>query len=138
MVPETEIELDLLEGMEEDESEMPSYDFKVNRQNSRVSGYVEELEAVEQAIYIMLATERYEQSIYPSSYGVELNDLVGEDKEWVIPELELRIKEALLIDERITDVTDFTFDCTERGKILVTFVVETTKGTLDVEKEVKI
>lgn len=138
MVPETDVELDYLEGIEEEETEMPSYDFKLNMETNRLSGNVEDLEAVKQAIYIMLSTERYEHSIYSEDYGMEFNDLIGQDVEWVIPELEMRIKEALLMDERITEVTDFAFDTSKKGIIIVTFSVETTKGTLDIEKEVQI
>ena len=138
MLPETDVELDYLEGIEEEESEMPSFDFKLNTETNRLNGYVEDLEAVKQAIYIILSTERYEHSIYPADYGVEFNDLIGQDTEWVMPELEMRIKEALLTDERITEVTDFAFDTGKKGAITVTFSVETTKGTLDIEKEVQI
>lgn len=138
MVPDNDgIELDYIEGAEED-YEMPSYDFKLNMETNRISGYVEDLEAVEQAVYIMLSTERYEHSIYPCDYGVEFNDLIGEDVEWVIPELELRITEALLTDERILEVNNFEFDRSEKGKIHVSFTIESTKGTLNMEKEVEI
>ncbi len=138
MTPETEYELDYLEGMEDEETEMPSFDFRLNTETGRVSGYVEDLDAVEQTIHMILSTERYNHSIYPSDYGVELNDLIGEDTEWVIPELEMRITEALLQDERITDVTDFEFNTETKGTVSVSFSVETTKGTLDIEKEVSI
>lgn len=134
MVPTTEIEEDVLEGLEETE-EAPSYDFAIN--SDRVRGIVEELEEIKQAIYLILSTERYEHPIYPDDYGIELNDLYGEDVEWVIPELELRITEALLMDDRILEVSDFEFDTTKKRTILVSFTVETTKGTLDMEKEVE-
>lgn len=138
MTPETDIELDYLEGIEDEETEMPSFDFKLNTETNRLNGYVEDLEAVKQAIYIVLSTERYEHSIYGEDYGVEFNDLLGEDLELVIPELEMRITEALMMDERITEVTDFAFDTSKKGVIAVTFSVETTKGTLAIEKEVQI
>lgn len=138
MLPETDVELDYLEGIEEEESEMPSFDFKLNTETNRLNGYVEDLEAVKQAIYLILNTERHEHSIYDEDYGMEMTDLYGEDKEWAIPELEMRIKEALMMDERITDVNNFAFETPAPRTILVTFTVETTKGTLDMEKEVEI
>lgn len=137
MVPETDRDEDILENLEELE-EMSSYDFGLNTDNNCINGIVEDLEAVKQAIYLILSTERYEHSIYEEDYGVEFNDLIGEDTEWVIPELEMRIKEALMMDDRITDVNNFAFDIPEPRTILVTFTVETTKGTLDMEKEVEI
>lgn len=137
MVPETETDKDVLENLEELE-EMPSYDFGLNTENNRVNGIVEDLEALKQAIYLILSTERYEHSIYSADYGVEFNDLIGEDVEWVIPELELRITEALLTDERILEVNNFEFCRSEAGKIHVSFTIESTKGTLNMEKEVEI
>lgn len=137
MVPETGIDEDILGNLEELE-EIPSYDFGLNTENKRISGTVEDLEAVKQAIYLILSAERYEHSIYPDYYGVELSDLIGQDLEWVRPELEMRITEALLMDERITEVTDFEFDTSEKGKVTASFTVETTKGTLEIYKEVPI
>lgn len=137
MIPETDIDEDILGNLEELE-EMPSYDFGLNTENNRISGIVEDLEALKQAIYLILSTERYEYSIYDENYGVEFNDLIGQDTEWVIPELEMRIKEALMMDERITDVNNFDFQIQKPRIILCTFTVETTKGTLDMEKEVEI
>lgn len=135
MVPATELEEDVIADLEEME-EMPSLDFAIN--SDRVRGTVEDLEEIKQAIYIILGTERYEHSIYPEDYGVELNDLLGQDLEWVIPEAELRIKEALLMDERIVDVTDFEFDMEKKGELLLNFLVETTKGTIEIEQEVAV
>lgn len=135
MLPVIEIEEDVLEALEETE-ESSSYDFAIN--GNRIRGNVEDLEAMKQAIFLILSTERGEHAIYPEDYGVELQELYGEDIEWVIPELEIRIKEALLMDERISEVGNFEFDTTKKGTILVSFSVETTKGTLDMEKEVEI
>ena len=137
MTPESEFDTDILDDLEETE-EMPSYTYAIHKDKARVSGYTDDLMAVEQAIYKILNTERYENSIYTTDYGIELQDLYGEDIEWVIPELEMRIKDALMADERITDVTDFTFELPEKGVIHVTFMVETTKGTLETETEVNI
>lgn len=138
MTPETDIELDYLEGMEDEETEMPSFDFRLNTETNRINGTVEDLEAIRQAIYMILGTERNEHAIYSSDYGVELNDLIGQDMEWVRAELELRFQEALMMDERIVGVTDFTFDTSKKGVITVSFSVESTKGTIAVEKEVAI
>lgn len=137
MVPEQEIELDVLEGMDE-ESEMPSCDFKINTTTGRIGGMVEDLEEIRQAVHLILSTERYEHSIYPDSYGVETADLIGQDAELAVPELELRITEALLMDERIEEVTDFASDLSTPGTVVMSFTVNTTKGTLEEEMEVNI
>lgn len=55
----------------------------------------------------------------------------------MIPELERVIKEALMQDDRITNVKDFNFE--KKGKdILVTFIVETVGGEVSIEKVVSV
>lgn len=55
----------------------------------------------------------------------------------MIPELERVIKEALMQDDRITNVKDFNFE--KKGKdIFVTFIVETVEGEVSIEKVVSV
>ena len=103
-----------------------------------VQGFCDGKEAVKQAIFRILSTERYQYIIYPWYYGVETLDLYGEPVTWVCPELERRITEALLTDTRITDVTDFEFDLSVKKVVHVTFTVNTIYGEIDAEKEVNI
>lgn len=55
----------------------------------------------------------------------------------MIPELERVIKEALMQDDRITNVKDFNFEKTGKD-ILVTFIVETVEGEVSIEKVVSV
>ena len=89
---------------------------------NRIDSFVDELPAIEQAIYMILGTERYKFPIYSWDYGVELVDLYGQPMPYVIAELPRRIKEALLTDDRITDVVDFEFE-THGKKLHTTFDV---------------
>ena len=43
----------------------------------KIAGFVNNLEAVKQAIYHILMTERYKYTIYDDNYGVELQQYVG-------------------------------------------------------------
>lgn len=45
-------------------------------------------------------------------------------KDFVVPELQCRIREALLQDDRITDIIDFKINHIERGKYDVSFAVK--------------
>lgn len=117
------------------EKEMPSKDYALNIDLGRVNGTVEGLEAVKQAIYFILNTERYEYLIYSWEYGVEFTDLIGRSHTFVIPEIERRITEALTQDDRISGVSDFEFEKTKTG-LHVTFKVATKFG--DVESEVNV
>ena len=84
-----------------------------NVYKNRINNYVDDLDAIEQTIYFILGTERYQFPIYSWNYGVELIDLFGKPMPYVKAELPERIKEALTMDERISDVIDFEFKVLE-------------------------
>ena len=108
---------------------------KVNE--DRISGYTDELDAIAQAIYLILSTERYQHIIYSWDYGVELIDLVGKPMPYVISEIPRRIKEALIQDNRINDVVDFEFK--QNGKKLnVKFTVVSISGNISTGLEVAV
>ena len=68
---------------------------------------------------------------------MELHDLIGKDPEYCIPEIERRIREALLQDDRITAVENFQFEVNKK-KVLTTFTVFSIYGNINVEKVVEI
>lgn len=103
----------------------------------RISGYVDDIKSVIQAIYLILNTERYQYPIYSWDYGVELVDLIGQPVSYVISELPRRIQEALLTDDRITEVIDFEFTAA-RNKLHVAFTVVTSLGNISTGLEVSI
>ena len=118
----------------------PTRTYKVNilgNDENRISGYVEGLEAVQQAIYLILSSERYKHIIYSWDYGVELLDLIGKPMSYVTAELPRRIEEALIQDNRISGVTDFTFT-KKRNALLTTFTVVTEVGNITTELEVAV
>ena len=107
------------------------------RFRNRINGLLDDLDAVEQSVYLILGTERYKFPIYSWDYGVELADLFGKPMPFVMAELPERIKEALKVDERISNVTDFEF--TQNGKKLeVSFTVVTDAGNLETALEVEV
>ena len=118
--------------------ETPTNTHKILYEDDRVNGYTDQIEAMKQAIYLILNTERYEFPIYPRSYGIELQDLFGKHPTYVMSMLRQRITEALLEDERIKTVSDFEFENHGRGKISVKFVVTTIFGQVDSGLEVTI
>ena len=99
-----------------------------------ILGFVDSLKAMEQAIYKIIRTERYKYIIYSWNYGIELEDLFGMPVEYCAVELERRISEALLQDNRITAVNGFEFDTeSERGTILIKkFIAETVFGEIQI------
>lgn len=109
--------------------------YTLNTDTSHVQSVrIDGIEAVKQAIYLLLSTERYEYCIY-DEYGVELWDLYGREDAYVIPELERRITEAVLNDDRVISVDNFKID--NKGRIkLCTFNVQSIFGDFNISKEV--
>lgn len=115
----------------------PSRTYKINFENDRINGYTDDLDAVRQAVYLILSTERYKFIIYSWDYGVELVDLIGQPIPYVMAELPRRITEALTQDDRIDDVVDFEFE--HKGKKLhTTFTVVSNVGKISTELEVEV
>lgn len=112
-----------------EEIEIPSYTHKIDTNKDRINDYIDELEAVKQAIYKILNTERYDYPIYSWNYGVELSELIGQPVAYVYPEIERRVTEALMADDRIDNVSNFEFS-NEGEKVFTTFEVETIFGNL--------
>ena len=116
---------------------MPSYTYNINRNTNRISGYIDNKEAIIQSIYLILQTERYESVIYDWYYGVEIDSLIGKNRDYVTSELKRVIKEALLEDDRITDVSNFSITY-DNNTALVEFLVETIIGDMTINWEVNI
>lgn len=116
----------------------PTKTYQMNLEQETVRGYTDGLEAMKQAIYKILLTERYQYIMYSWNYGIELADLFGEPVSYVCPELERRIREALLWDDRIEDVTNFEFSLPKKGVVHVSFTVHTMFGEVAAQREVNI
>lgn len=116
----------------------PSQDYKLQMNQKTIKGVCDELEAMYQVIYKILNTERYEYIIYSWDYGIETLDLFGEPISFVLPELERRIEEALMQDDRITSVDNFEFDVSDKKTVKVTFTVHTIFGEVESEKVVNV
>ena len=95
-----------------------------------MSGVTDEIEALKQAIYFILNTERYDYLIYDWDYGFEIKDLVGQDPRSILPEIQKRICDALMQDTRITEITDFKFNVI-KNKVSVLFAVKSIFGDIN-------
>ena len=102
----------------------PSLSYRLDIDKERVGKYVDNIESIKQSIYKILSTERYTYIAYDWQYGIELNDLIGQSKSLVKAVLPDRIKEALLVDDRIEDVLDFSFEDISKTELVVTFNVK--------------
>lgn len=115
----------------------PSKTFRLDLDRGIFSGMTDGLEAVRQTIACILNVNRYENLIYSWNYGTELNRLFGKPIPYVKSELKRVIREALMMDSRIREVSGFEFK-TEGRNVLVSFHVKTMFGELDTQKEVSV
>ena len=134
MTPTQEVELNM-ETIEK--QRMSSLTWRISEERAEARGTVDELEAMKQAVWKILQTERYRYEIYDWNYGLELEELYGKNKTYVIPELKKRIEEALLADDRVTAVTDFSF-VQEKNSVTAEFMVHTMFGEMKAERTVDI
>lgn len=119
------------------EIEYANRTYKIEIKADRINGYTDDVDALIQAIYLILSTERYKHIIYSWDYGVELVDLIGQPMPYVMAEIPRRITEALTQDNRIDDVVDFEFE--HKGKRLhTTFTVVSNSNTFSVDWEVEV
>ena len=118
-----------------EEEQQPSLTYGIDFERGRIRGMIDEIEAVKQAVFLILQTERYRYLIYSADYGSELEGLIGRDQLFVRSELKRRIREALMQDDRIEDVTNFRLQF-NGDSVLVRFTVISNFGEIEAEQEV--
>ena len=107
----------------------PSKTWIIDRSAMHV-GYMDEgLEAVRQAVEIALNVDRFRWQIYNTNFGNELKDLIGDDADYIQSEFPRMVDDALSVDDRVIDTTDYIF--TVNGdSMAVSFTVNTVFGAL--------
>lgn len=133
MIPETPaFSVDTTEEYET----LPTKTFRLDMENGRIIGKVDDSEAVMQFIKKVLDTSKYAYEIYDWYYGNQLNLLVGQPYDYVVARVPSIMEEALCCDDRITGVRDFTFEKTGLDVCVVSFYVDTIYGSQKVTTEV--
>lgn len=130
-LPQTDI--DMSGGVEF--IDQPSLTWNINKETGRIQNTTEGLDAVRQAVEIILNVQRFYWQIFSPYSGAEFGDLIGLNYGYVVSELQRRIVEALLMDDRIRSVADFSFSRRE-DVVNVSFTVESVFGSFDARKEV--
>jgi Protein of unknown function (DUF2634). len=115
-------------------AELPTRTYRIHIDENYISGHIDNLSALAQAIYLVLNIERYDYLIYSWNYGVEFKNLIGRNTSYVIPEVKRRIIEALSQDARIRRVDDFRFE-SDSNKLHVIFMVTSIYGEISIDKE---
>lgn len=115
--------------------QQPGLTWKIDQNTRRISGATDDLEAVRQAVEVILHIERFRWQIYSPYTGVQFDGLIGEDSGYVAAELKRRITEALRMDDRVRSISDFAY--TVSGDTLTAeMTVNTVYGSLRADTEV--
>ena len=110
--------------------------YKMDMERKRIVGMVDGEDALRQAIWKMLSTERFKHQIYSDNYGSEIMDramdteLTEEFLECDIPEL---VKDALMIDDRILEVSNISWRWIGRDSVMIACDVYTIYGDMQIE-----
>lgn len=113
----------------------PSRTWYIDQETGRIGGTADGLQAMRQAVEIILRTERFRWQIYQPSSGVQLQELVGMDSGYAAVELCRRCAEALKMDDRVLGVEDYEYTLT--GRVLsARFTVKTIYGDIRTGQEV--
>ena len=117
---------------------LPTKTYMIDYANKRIIGTIEGRETVMQFIHKVLNTNKYAFEIYDWYYGNELLKLVGQPYDYVVTRIPNIFRDALLVDDRITDVRDFTFVKSSIDSVLVVCYIDTVYGEIKYEQEVTI
>ena len=114
-------------------TELPTTTFIIDWSSRQIAGIGTGLDAMRQAVEIILANERFRWQIYDSNFGVELEGLIGDDLDYIKAEIPRRIEEAFSVDSRILSVDNYVFTETSPGVLSVFFDVQTVYGAIQEE-----
>lgn len=127
MIPTTR-----LVNVEENQNINTSKTFLINFNKESLQGKIDQLEAVKQAAYMILSTEKGAYTMYPLDYGTSLEKYIGTSYDYVTGDIGREIKESLLKDERFLDVNNFEFK-KNKDNLIITFDIVTIYGEFSQE-----
>jgi hypothetical protein len=119
-----------------EQKDQTSRTYKIDFSAKRVGGYVDEIDAMKQAIMKILQSERFLYLIYSWNYGIEMRAIVGKSYQVIASEIKRILREALLEDRRITDVYDVSYKQIDKRTLSVEFTASTVFGEVSIETEV--
>ena len=108
----------------------PALTYRLNFDGKPSYGMINGIEAMKQAIWLILNTERFEYAIYSWNYGIELHSLIGKPKTpFIQAKIKKAIEDALLADDRILQVDSFELKKIEKA-LIISFKAHTTQGEI--------
>lgn len=116
---------------------LPTLTWYINKDTNRIQGTVDGYDAVAQAVQIILNVERFRWQIYSPYSGMQWRGLIGEDPGFVGAELQRRIRDALMMDDRVTGIQNFQYTVVD-DTLTASLTVLTVYGDVQTTTEVNI
>lgn len=104
MIPTGQYEEEEQEAAGLEYAQYPNRTYKMDVVNRVIVGMCDDVDAYAQAIYKIVNTEILRYPGYDGAYGTETDDLIGADRVYVESELQDRLEEAILADDRFESV----------------------------------
>ncbi len=119
----------------QEEVQIPNRTYKLDLDKGRIVGYVDDMDALNQAAMKALYTPRFGCYAYDDQYGSEVATLIGNPdatREYIEAEMEFLLTDALQADGRFSGIEDLkmAFDGDEAR---FAFIANTTLGKLTLE-----
>ena len=110
--------------------EHPTLTYRLQFNGQPSFGMVNGIDAMKQAIFLALHTERFQYAVFSWNYGIERRALIGQTiTPFLQAKIEQAIRDALLADDRILQVDSFQFEKMQKG-VTAHFTVHTTQGDI--------
>ena len=113
------------------------YHVREGWETNRIQGECDGWQSVRQAVEIILNVERFRWQIYSPYSGMQWDGLIGQDPGYVASELQRRITDALLMDDRVRGISDFAYTV-EGNTLRASLTVNTVYGDTQTSVEVNI
>lgn len=107
-------------------------------QVDRISGFIDDKNAIRQAVYHILSIERYSCLIYDDNYGVELQQYIGQDFEYLKVTIQKTLEEALMQDERIISIDVMNVEKIDNETANVKLSIQANVGEIQMEVNVNV
>lgn len=109
--------------------------YAMDFQHKRISGYIDDKEAVMQAIWKILSTRRFVHLIYDDQYGLDVMNRInsGLTTQYLDIDVPKMVEEALLVDERITGIDGFSYEIISGDSVRMSFTAYTIYGDVEIK-----
>lgn len=133
MIPVSPNDIGTIQFESAEKKTEPSLTYRIDFEKGTVSGVLDGIEALRQAVFCRLSTMRNAYDIYSDRYGIPMNDLIGQAAPLIFVSIANSLTETLLEDDRITGVSGFIFD-TDKKTVTVSFTVSSVFGNMNFEE----